>query len=259
MSKKKLGKYDLYLIYDKPIPIKDLLLYPIKLEEYIEFWFLVGCLLFDKNSIPDAKIISMTYLEYLIHLYSNGDKNPLYMLDALLRMVLHKPDASISWGLDDKTNRGVFVIDEISYNSDDFEEIKNAICLQNSVELPDESIQKEIRDRMEEGRKLKNRLSKNKPASFEDQMVCLATSTGLKMEDIYNLTIRKFTKMLRRIDAKLHYEIFLSASMSGMVEFKDKSIIKHWLTELDDEDDNSDVTVGMDALRGKVSLEDKKK
>ena len=71
-----------------------------------------------------------------------------------------------------------------------------------------------------------------KMASLEDQMICVLISTNMSLQDIYSLSIRKFVKILERVDALLHYKIYLSASMSGFVEFKDKSFIKHWMSDL---------------------------
>jgi len=73
------------------------------------------------------------------------------------------------------------------------------------------------------------------------------------------MTIRKFLKSIRRMDNLIHYKIYLAASMSGMVEFKDKSFIKHWLSQLDDENKYSDVSVDLDEIQDKVSLESAKK
>ena len=252
----KLNKYDIYLIYDKPINVNGLILYPITLDKYIEFTLCVSCLLLDKNSIPDAKIISMSYLEYLIYLYNGNNETFFTMLDYLLKLVLKRPDSKISFGTN-KNGRGFFAIDGVSYDNSVFDEIREVICVQNSIELPDENIQKEIRDKMEEARKLKRRLSKSSPAPFEDQMVCAMIATGLSMEEIYNLTIRKFVKILERANAKLHYEIYLASSINGVTKFKDTSFIKHWMTELET-DKNSDVTIGMDNLTNKISLGDKK-
>jgi len=35
---------------------------------------------------------------------------------------------------------------------------------------------------------------------------------------VYDLPLRKFIKLLQRVDAKLHYEIYMGAAMSGMVD-----------------------------------------
>jgi hypothetical protein len=47
--------------------------------------------------------------------------------------------------------------------------------------------------------------------------------------------------------------------MSGMVEFKDTSFIKHWLTNIDDTDKYGDVSVGLEDMQSKVSMESAKK
>lgn len=96
------------------------------------------------------------------------------------------------------------------------------------------------------------RQNKQKMCSLEEQMICVLISTSLTMEDIYKLTIRKFEKILQRVDAKLHYQIYLSASMSGMVKFKDDNAIQHWMNDLTKEDKYSDVKVDMDEMRNKI-------
>ena len=85
-------------------------------------------------------------------------------------------------------------------------------------------------------------------------MVCVLVSTNLKLEDIYNLTIRKFSKILQRADYKLHYQIYMTASTSGLVEFKDKSMLKHWMSVLDEGDNFADVKVDQKELEQKINL-----
>ena len=111
-----------------------------------------------------------------------------------------------------------------------------------------------MRDSLEKAREYKRRLSKEKPASLEDYIISIAVATGWEMEYIYSMPIRKFQKTISRLDNYIHYKIYLAASMSGMVEFKDKSFIKHWLSNLDTKDKYSDVSVDLDALQNKISL-----
>jgi len=252
-----MNEYEINLIYDTPIEVDGLLLYPITLEKYMEFMLCVGCLLLDKNSIPSVEIISMNYLEYLIHIHKNGNESFSTMLDYLLRLVLHKLESRIEFGID-SNNRGFFSIDGVMYNGVTFDHLRKMICIQNSIDLPDENIQKEIRDKADEARRLRSKLSNSKPAKFEDQMVCVLVATGMSMEEVHKLTIRRFTKILERVNAKQQYEIFLAASINGMTKFKDTSFIKHWMTDFDDVDKNRDVFIGMDTITNKVSLEDKK-
>ena len=62
------NKYDFYLYYDKPIPYKELNIYPVKMDKYLDFHFYVNCLLLDKNSTPNPEVITMTYLQFLYYM-----------------------------------------------------------------------------------------------------------------------------------------------------------------------------------------------
>ena len=72
-------EYDFYLFYDKPIPYKDLLIYPVTMDKYLDFHFYINCLLLDKNSIPNPEVISMTYLQFLYYMASTTELPYLYM------------------------------------------------------------------------------------------------------------------------------------------------------------------------------------
>lgn len=229
MVKKEYSKYESSYIYDEPVKYKNILIYPARVREYLRFYFFSECLTFDKNSINDAKIISMTYLDYLYSINTEEEPYVAYF-NELLKLVTRNPNLNVIYGKNQK-NKPVFIVDGSEYTSSDFDEIKQIICEYNMVELPDETIQKEIRDSMKKAQELRGR-SYGKMASLEDQIVCVMISSNLNLKQIYDLSIRKFSKILERADAKLHYKIYLSASMSGMVEFKDKSFIKHWMSDL---------------------------
>lgn len=246
--------YSLYLFTDKPIPYKELLFYPVKVSDYMEFLWFVECLLLDKNAIPDINIISMTYLQFLFHLADNNDVMHLQKLIALLCMVLKVEPTDIK--MYSKDNVPYISIKDIEYDNNDLSEIKKIIFLQNDVEDIDYTIQKELRDSLRQAEELKAKLSGIKPGTFEDNILCLmAAMPGLTLDDIYNMPVRKFNRALKRADHKLHYEIYLAASMSGMVTFKDKDAIKHWMSSLDETDKYKDVKMGLDELQNKVATE----
>jgi len=46
-------KYTSYTTFDKPIPYKDLVFYPVKVKDYEEFLFYASSLMIEKNSIKD--------------------------------------------------------------------------------------------------------------------------------------------------------------------------------------------------------------
>jgi len=224
--------YDLYNIYDEAIPYKkDLLIYPARMRKYLQFFTVAQVLLLDKNSVPDAKIIQMSFLDYIYHV-ATDENYYITFLDGLLRLCMHIDDDEKTQYYTDRTGNSFFEIGEEVFDKNDFEKIRKIIIEQNLLNPPDDTIQKSLRDDMEEARRLRQKISGNKTAGIEEQMIAVMISTGLSMTDVYDMTIRKFIKTLERVDHKLHYEIYLAASMSGFVTFKDKSAIKHWLSDL---------------------------
>ena len=260
-------KYIEYVSFDRPIMYKKLRLFPVKVKDYLQFNIYSTALMLDKNSVPDVNVISMGYLQYLLYLAEQDFMNNPYIfwVDRLFGLCLpedesfNNPEESIKRFLQNDKGKVSFIIDGELYNENDFEEIKKIICEQNLIELPDENISKDVRDSLEAARRYKEKLSgSGKTGSFEDYMTSLAVTTGWSFEYIYELTIRKFINSIRRLDNLIHYKIYLASSMSGMVEFKDKSFIKHWLTDLSTRDNYSDVSMDLDVMQNKISMESAK-
>ena len=257
---------DYYITYDLPVPYKNIEIYPVTVKDYMMFNYYAQCFQLEKNVIPNAKIISMSNLEYLYYkTQEDMEKTPyLIWFDRALALTLQKEksfetiEKSISRYELDERGKPFFTINKEVYKPKDYEEIKSIICTQNLVELPDENISKKIRDSLENARKYKNKIQGTKPAPLEDYIISLSTVTGWTLEYIYSMSVRKFIKSIRRVDNYIHYKIYLSASMSGMVEFKDKSFIKHWLADIEETDKYKDVSVDLQEIQNKVSLESAK-
>lgn len=239
----------IFYIYDSPVPYKDLLIYPATVKEYIQFHYYVDCLLLDKNSNPDVNIISMSYLRFLYYISSKGD-SALVKLYQLLKMCLKLEDDSIKFYT--KQDKAFFSVGKQEYDSGDFDNISKIICEQNCVDTIDENIQKELRDAMDEAKEHRRKMQNAKMCSFEDQLICIMISTPMKLEDVYNLTIRKFSKIIKRIDHKLHYQIYKTASLSGFVTFKTE--IKDWMADLENTDKYADVKVDEKEIKDKINL-----
>lgn len=258
-----MGKYDRYLIFDSQIPYKSLMLHPIRIRDYMDFLTLASCLTLEKNSIKDPmiamKAISMTYLEYLVSI-SNKENQLVGLFVGLMALVLNRKedkDFEITFYAD-KTGRPLFEIDGIKYDSTDFDALRQIIAEQNSLDLPDEKIQKTVRDAMEEARRFKERMNKSKTASFEEQILALGLFSGWDLEKIYNMTVRKFIMGIGRANHMVMSNIYLTASMSGFVTFKDKSILRGWLADIANDDKYGDVTMSLDSITKKVSGEEAK-
>jgi len=255
-----------YTTFDLPIPYRNILLYPVSVKDYMFFNACAQCLSLDKNSVPDSKIIMMSNLEYIFHTAQiDVEAKPfLIWFDRLLSLCLKNDtsflnvEESIKRYAYNEKQKPIFTIGKEIYTSKDFEELKSIICEQNLYDLPDENISKEVRESLEKAQEYKNKVSGAKPGTLEDYIVSLSGITGWSFEYIYNMSIRKFVIAIRRFDNLIHYKIYLSASMSGMVEFKDKSFIKHWLTNLEEKDKYDSVSMDLDTIQDKISLESAK-
>ena len=261
-----------YYLYDKPVPYKELTLYPVTMRDYYPFNYYSDCLVLENDAKVDPSKIKMSVLEYtkrvlnmnyLEFLYFNAtqENNLLSKLHAMLGLVLKREDFEIGkniwYGYEEgESQRGIIKIDGIIYNGEDFDEIRTIISEANLIELPNMNTQREIREAIKVKRQMTSGTSKM--GDIEDLIVALSISTGFELEYIYDLPIRKFSKMLERVDAKLHYELYTTASLSGMVEFKDKSFIKHWLSNLKT-NELDDVLMTLDSVKDKVSMNDLKK
>jgi hypothetical protein len=246
---------DIFYVFDDPVPFKtnqgDIDVHPLTMRDYYKFMGYADCLTQDKNSIssPDIMtIISMPYLEYIFK-YTNDENFWVAKLFTILSMVFRVEYEKIQYGFLENKRPFIFIDDKIVIDCDNFDDLKDLICEQNEVEIEDYTVSKEVRDALKDAQRFKTRNSGVKMAGLEDQVLCLIASTSLSIEDVSKLTIRKFVRLLDRVDAKLHYEIYLGASMSGMVEFKDKSFIKHWMSDLSKDTNKPDNILSVDSVK----------
>jgi len=253
---------EIFYTFDKAVPYKSLMIHPIRIQDYYEFLFCIPCLMLEKNSIKDPqmaiKAISMSYLQYMYEV-SSRENNYIQLFDGLLRLVLRiKEEKTIKYEYD-KNGSPYFMIDDKKYYSEDFDEIRKIISEQNMIDLPDERIQKNVRDSLDEARRFKQKLNKNKVASFEEQMMALATYTGWSLDEIYNMTYRKFVLAIRRANQTIMSNLYLGAHLAGFVNFKNKDILKSWISDISEEDKYSDVKMSPEQLQSKANFEEAKK
>ena len=233
-----MDNYEIYNIFDEPIPYfknkedtTPLLIYPVLMENYIIFNSCTRCLILEKNRTPDIKTISMSYLDYIFY-YSDLNKDNEVYLHSLLTLLGICLRSDIQDVLIDKDNRHYLKIQDNIYDKNDFNKIKEIICSQNMVDLPDETIHPSIRKALKEEADFKRRNSGNNeyPPSLEKQIICLMESMHWSKEQIKKITIRTFVQLIQTIDYKIHYKIYKAASMSGMVTFEKE--IPHWMSDI---------------------------
>lgn len=255
----------LYYTFDSPVPYKNLIFYPVTMKDYFLFSYCSDCLMLETDEKPSKeklekmnislveymrKTITMNYLDFLY--FSKNEENDLVSKLHLLLSISLKRELNSERDVVYKieNDKAIIIIDGEKYDGQDFDEIRNIISEMNFLDVPNMNTQKEIRDSIKIYNKIQS--GNSKPASIEDLMIAVSISTGFKMEDVYELSIRKFRKMLERLDAKLSYTMLTQASLSGMVEFKKKDFVKHWLGNLD-KNELDDVLVSLDSVKEKIS------
>lgn len=247
--------YEISYIYDEAVNYKCLEIFPIRVKDSLEFYCYADCLQIDKNSIPDIKAITMPYLDYLISISDNEKNFYIIKMYKLLKMCLHM-DENDTITFKEKNNKIYFVIKDIFYDSTDFDNIRKIIAEQNLLELPNEKIRKSTRDELDKLLKVQAQARSNDTmCDFEEQMIRLSIETGFSLDDIKNMTIRKYKKYLSGLSIIKNYDTYKPAMtiLSGFVEIKDKTFPPHWLSSSDEDDKYSSLFVSEEEVKNKIN------
>lgn len=125
----------------------------------------------------------------------------------------------------DSKNRYRLFIKGIEINSKQFKDLKRIYCYQNILDYNDDYIDPELKEALDEAAQL--RAGNTEQPTLEKQKACIVASTGYKFEDLNELTLRKFSLLIRVIAAKVDYTAAKTGEMSGMVTFK--TPYPHWI------------------------------
>lgn len=223
--------YKQQLINDEPIEIiKGLKIYPVSLRDYIMYSACSQVMQIDKNSINDPRIISMSYLEFLIFMIQEDIKSNVYgtatMLYTLISIVIKIDKPDITYAEDEKGK--LFIsIEGVRLYKKDFDIFRKTILYQNSPSYKEEYINPELKADIEKAKELRSR--GHKPKDIEYQIMAVVLGTGMSYEQVLDMTIRRFYIASELIESKMAYQMQMQASMSGFVQFKGE--IPHYLSE----------------------------
>lgn len=246
--------YKSELINDEPIEIfDDLFIHPIKMRDYIRFSISSSVLKINKNESNDPKIISMSYLDYLIYLMRTEQpvgKYGLNVTESLLGMIMalvtQDEKINIEYGTNEK-KKSYLIIGKTKLYKKEFEKLRKLILLQNIPDYEETYINPELAKDLEKAEKIRNK--GRVPCDIEKQEMAVVIGSSLTLEDVKNLSIRKFFIALELIDKKLHYTMAKTASLSGFVEFK--SDIVHYLIE--NESSMEDKVIDYSQFKNKIN------
>lgn len=248
-----------YLLYSKPIPYKDkIVVYPITMDNILEFRLFQKCLTIRKNSwFPDKTIIKMSYLNFLMFCANNpdylkrfnneddsfDDAGNYYLYFYLLLKMACK-DNNVEIG-----NNGHIIIDDTEVDDVIFDDLRRILIIQNGIDF---NIDEFINYTTERAlRKAKEHLNKNVDmATIEDYIDSLMVALNFSEDQVRNLPIRKFWRLIERINMHESYTICKTGESSGFVTYKEP--IKHWMTSKNVDDEFGDVKIDDKSLKNKI-------
>ena len=247
------------------VPYKDLKIYPVEVMMYRYFHVFVDGLLLSKNE-GGIKVISMSYLEYILYLADEeNNEQPIQNIVELFKMCLKLDDVLTIDGViqryKDETprptvefcfreNTPFFRIMNKEYSSTDFNNIKQIICEQNGIDLPDPKLHPDVLKMYKDKQEYKRKQSKMKICSFGDQLCVVLRNTSYTKDKLLKMTIRTFNKLLERIDLQLHYEIM--TMLSPNMDKKGQDSITHYLADTT-VDIFKEATVELETIKNKLN------
>lgn len=130
---------------------------------------------------------------------------------------------------DPETKKHTLYVDGQLISRKDFDRLRYIVLYQNFPDYQDDSwVDPAIKKDYEEKMRLE-RQKNDLHASIEKKVVCLAVTTSFSFEDIYNMSIRKFTMALATVDDLINYKIMKTASLSGFIQWPKDKPIEHWI------------------------------
>ena len=218
---------------DYPIPFKELTLYPVKVSMLYLYTIFSECLKVPHLTSGDLKALSMSYLKYIYYLATEKNQKELfYQLERLLLMILELDKTYIDGNkqeqntIDFLLNTGEIRIKGVKYTSEDFDTIREIILNQNGEDLPDETINPEVLQAYKQKQELELKSLNYKLCDLEDNINILVCMTSYKRNEILNLTIRTFYKLLERSGLIMNYKI-LNLLSPNMEEKDRKKIVPY--------------------------------
>jgi hypothetical protein len=83
-------------------------------------------------------------------------------------------------------------------------------------------------------------------------MICISIALSISLEEVKNMTLRKFQKYIPRINHKIDYEILTVAYAAGGVDGKKTPYPEHWMSDLTQKNKYAGIIMGEDELKDKV-------
>lgn len=222
---------ELYFAFDLPVPyqLKDghtIHINPMNVKDYSMFIYNSALLKIDKNSISDPKVISMSYLDYLIQYVIKDNMNLLHGFGWLVQKCLGVNEAFLE--VDDK--KRAFI--RCNFNDSDmiciigrkdFEDIRRIILYQNILHYDDSYIDPQLKKSMDEIDELKSEMYEF--PNMERKFAMVTAHCGLPKSKQLDMTMRSHQYLFEEICGEVE---FLTVRPIALYAGKSKDL-EHWV------------------------------
>ena len=134
---------------------------------------------------------------------------------------------------DENTKKPFLLVNGQPIKNKDFNRLRQIVMYQNFPDYQDDSWVDDAVKKDYEARMKLEAQQNDVHATIEKKIVCLSVATNYRFEEIYDMTIRKFTMALATVDDLINYKITKSAMMSGLVSFPKGFKLEHWIYKPD--------------------------
>lgn len=201
-----------YFVFDKPVDFQlkngKINISPIMLSDSEVFGGSYGILTIDKNSIPDPKIIQMSYLKFIVFVLFGLEDNIIRFTNLLLLCLgLKNPKIIIE-------NNNPVILDEtlqVKITHKEFEDIRKIILYQNIVGYDDEYVNPEFQKALDEVDELKNKSME--PPSLERRIGIITSHTGLSKKEQMEMTLRSHSVLFREVVEEIRYNVIMPVAV----------------------------------------------
>lgn len=236
----KQGQFNMR-IWGNSVNFMGITIYPVTMEDAMDFYENISCLLIEKHKIQDARILKMSYLDFMHHVVIEYlDKFVFLKLKRVLELVLKDQKYKFEYA----DNGLVYLhINDVVLSGFEFEHLKNIILEENVIKEEKEILDVDLEEAlMEAQRDLANK--SESPATFEERVIALHCVSGIPYQDIKKYTLYQFSKSLERYSVIKNFDAYSAL----MAEHGESSSIQHWLSHIGERSKYADVIMAKDSL-----------
>lgn len=250
-------------LFGDAIPFEGLMIYPVKMEYYLNFMYAISVLKQKKNRIPDINIIKSSYLNFLFnYLFSKpdgeGDMYRNMFLTVFILSLEEEQYLSLNFINDDDGQYKMLynhydknIKDKQILDEDGFEKLRLYLLKANGLKDVDYTLSEEVEKRLDEVNAERAKLNNTGKVTTEDMVDYYHVWTGFSYEEIKQEPIYKFLNNVRRMVNIDEWRVNKAAELSGNVKFKEE--LQHWFRHLEDIDEYGSARIALSKFVGEFN------